>query len=262
MELFTRGNKSSAVELPVINFCNIHTQRLLNKGTPKELIYNLEEYKTEISSKVKWHETHKDSEHVPTTVSDVKELENLEFPVIAKPDNRFSGQGIIKIDTLEDAKDMDLSDFEVFSEKIDISEEHRIMMWRGEPVMWVQRVHGNKETKEMTKKKEDKLLFNYVLKDLKNMSENWQPVFDEMAKAHKSLDIYSIDLMVDKEGKPWVVEMSSEFAPLYGVMSFYYKKVYQDHYGKKLNPNDEAQVNMYQKKDIETTINFDKQRFK
>lgn len=261
MELFTKGNEPMKANMPVINFCNIHTQRLLDAGTSKELIYNPKEKKMEIASKVKWHETHKDSKHVPKTVSDAKDLDQLEFPIIAKPDNRYSGQGIIKIDTLEEAKDMDLSDFEVFSEKIDIDEEHRIMMWRGEPVMWVQRVHGNKETKEMTKKKEDKLLFKYVLKDLKKMPEDWNPVFEEMAEAHKGLDIYSIDLMVDTDGKPWVVEMSSEFAPLYGVMAHFYKKVYQDYYDKKLHSSDEAQIDMYQKKDINSTIEFDKKRF-
>jgi hypothetical protein len=67
--------------------------------------------------------------------------------------------------------------------------------------------------------------------------------------------------MVDSDEKPWVVEMSSEFAPLYGVMAQFYKKVYQDYYGKKLNPSDEAQIDMYQKKDVDTTINFDKKRF-
>jgi hypothetical protein len=261
MELFTKGNKPKVADLPVINFCNIHTERLLDAGTSKELIYNPKEEKMKIASKVKWHATHKDSNNVPKTVSDAKDLDQLEFPIIAKPDNRYSGQGIIKIDTFKEAKDMDLSDFEVFSEKIDIDEEHRIMMWRGEPVMWVQRVHGNKETKEMTKKKEDKLLFKYVLKDLKKMPEDWNPVFEEMAEAHKDLDIYSIDLMVDTDGKPWVVEMSSEFAPLYGVMAQFYKKVYQDYYDKKLHSSDEAQIDMFQKKDIDSTIEFDKKRF-
>jgi hypothetical protein len=260
-ELFSKGDDAFKATMPVINFCNIHTQRLLDAGTPKDLIYNPKEKKQEIASKVKWHETHKDSEFVPKTVSDAKDLDKLEFPIIAKPDNRFSGMGIVKIDSLEDAKDMDLSDFEVFSEKIDIDEEHRIMMWRGEPVMWVQRVHGNKETKEMTKKKEDKLFFKYVLKDLSKMPKEWNEPFQEMNKAHEGLDIYSIDLMVDTDGKPWVVEMSSEFAPLYGVMAIIYKKVYQDYYGKKLHSADEAQIDMYQKKDIDTTINFDKKRF-
>lgn len=260
-ELFSKGDDAFKATMPIINFCNLHTQRLLDAGTPKELIYNPKEKKMEIASKVKWHETHKGSEFVPKTVSDAKDLDKLKFPIIAKPDNRFSGMGIVKIDSLEDAKDMDLSDFEVFSEKIDIDEEHRIMMWRGEPVMWVQRVHGNKETKEMTKKKEDKLLFKYVLKDLSKMPKEWNEPFQEMNEAHEGLDIYSIDLMVDTDGKPWVVEMSSEFAPLYGVMAFFYKKVYQDYYGKKLHSTDDAQIDMYQKKDIDTTINFDKKRF-
>jgi hypothetical protein len=261
MQLFTKGDEPMKANMPVINFCNIHTQRLLDAGTPKELIYNPKEKKMEIASKVKWHETHKDSKHVPKTTSDAKDLDQLKFPIIAKPDNRYSGQGIIKIDTLQKANGMDLSDFEVFSEKIDIDEEHRIMMWRGEPVMWVQRVHGNKETKEMTKKKEDKLLFEYVLKDLSKMPKEWNEVFQEMNEAHKGLDIYSIDLMVDTDGKPWVVEMSSEFAPLYGVMALLYKKVYQDYYDKKLHSTDDAQIDMYQKKDIDSTIGFDKKRF-
>ena len=82
-----------------------------------------------------------------------------------------------------------------------------------------------------------------------------------MNEAHENLDLYSIDLMVDTDGKPWVVEMSSEFAPLYGVMAPFYKKVYQDYYGKKLNPTDEKEVDTYQQKDITSTIDFDKKRF-
>ena len=261
MQLFTKGDQPFKSDMPVINFCNIHTQRLLDAGTPKDLIYNPKEKKMEIASKVKWHETHKDSKHVPKTVSEPEDLDQLKFPIIAKPDNRYSGMGIQKFDTLEDAKKADLEDFEVFSEKIDIDEEHRIMMWRGEPVMWVQRVHGNKETKEMTKKKEDKLFFKYVLKNLDKLPEEWNEVFQEMNEAHENLDLYSIDLMVDTDGKPWVVEMSSEFAPLYGVMAPFYKKVYQDYYGKKLNSTDSTEIDTYQKKDIDSTINFDKKRF-
>ena len=261
MTLFTKGDEPHKSQLPVINFCNIHTKRLLDAGTPKELIYNPKEKKMEIASKVKWHKTHKDSKVVPKTVTDAEDLDQLKFPIIAKPDNRYSGMGIVKFDTLEAAKKEDLEDFEVFSEKIDIAEEHRIMMWRGEPVMWVQRVHGNKETKEMTKKKEDKLHFKYVLKNIDKMPETWNEVFQEMNEAHEGLDIYSIDLMIDTDGKPWVVEMSSEFAPLYGVMALLYKKVYQDYYGKKLHSTDIEQIDMYQKKDIKSTINFDKKRF-
>ena len=261
MTLFSKGDKPFKADMPVINFCNLHTQRLLDLGTPEDLIYNPKAKKQEISSKVRWHEIHKDSKFVPKTVSEPEDIDQLKFPIIAKPDNRYSGMGIQKFDTLEDAKKADLSDFEVFSEKIDIDEEHRIMMWRGEPQMWVQRVPADDKTKNMDKSTDEKLKFNYVLKKMEDMPEEWQPVFDEFAEAHKDLDIYSVDLMVDTDGKPWVVEMSSEFAPLYGVMAFFYKKVYQDYYGKKLNPQDEAQVDMYREKDIEGTISTDRKRF-
>ena len=262
MELFTKGNEPRKVDLPVINFCNIHTSRLLDAGTPKELIYNPEEEKMKIASKVKWHGLHKDSDHVPKTVLDGSKINQLKFPIIAKPENRFSGQGIMKFDTIEDAKEANLTDFEVFSEKINIAEEYRIMMWRGEPQMWVHRVPANDKTKTMVKLKDEKLKFDYVLQNIEEIPKEWKPVFEEFAAKHKSLDIYSVDLMVDTDGKPWVVEMSSEFAPLYGVMAFFYKKVYQDYYSKKLHPSDEKQIDMYQKKDIESTIKFDKKRFK
>ena len=36
MQLFTKGNEPIKADMPVINFCNIHTQRLLDAGTPKE----------------------------------------------------------------------------------------------------------------------------------------------------------------------------------------------------------------------------------
>ena len=261
MELFTKGNEPKKATLPVINFCNIHTQRLLDAGTPKELIYNPEEKKMEIASKVKWHKTHAGSKYVPKTVLDANEIDQLKFPIIAKPENRYSGQGIQKFDTLEAAKEADLSKFEVFSEKIDIAEEHRIMMWRGEPQMWVHRIPADDKTKNMDKSTDEKLKFNYVLKKVEDIPQEWQIVFNEFAEVHKDLDIYSVDLMIDTDGKPWVVEMSSEFAPLYGVMAFFYKKVYQDYYGKKLNPADEAQINMYQEKDIEGTIKTDRKRF-
>jgi hypothetical protein len=49
--------------------------------------------------------------------------------------------------------------------------------------------------------------------------------------------------------------------PLYGVMSYYYKKVFEDFYGKKLNKEEESQIDMLQQKDVEATINFDQKRF-
>ena len=43
MTLFTRGVDSYAAKLPVVNYCNIHMQRMIKAGTPQDLIYNKEE---------------------------------------------------------------------------------------------------------------------------------------------------------------------------------------------------------------------------
>jgi hypothetical protein len=58
-----------------------------------------------------------------------------------------------------------------------------------------------------------------------------------------------------------VIEMSSEFAPIYGVMAILYKKVYEDYYKNPLSKADVAQIDMYHKKDIDATVNSDKERF-
>jgi hypothetical protein len=262
MKLFTRGDKSYRADLPVVNYCNIHTRRLIKAGTPEELVYNPEQAKMRIASKVDWHGIHAGSPHLPKTVTDAEQIEELQFPIIAKPENRYSGQGIVKFDSLEEAKGADLSQFAVFSEQIQIAEEHRIPVWRGQPLMWMQRVPANRKTREMDKKADEKLRFNYVLKDLKGMPAEWKDVISEVAEKHKDLDFYSVDLAIDEADKPWVIEMSSEFIPLFGVTALIYDRVYQDHYGRPLSDADAARLEEYRKKDIQATIEMDPDRFR
>jgi hypothetical protein len=261
MKLFTRGDKSYRADLPVVNYCNIHTRRLIKAGTPEELVYNPEQAKMRIASKVDWHGIHAGSPHLPKTVTDTEELEELQFPIIAKPENRYSGRGIVKFDSLKEVKGADLSQFAVFSEQIDIAEEHRIPVWRGQPLMWMQRVPANRKTREMDKEADEKLWFNYVLKDLKGLPAEWNEVISDMAEKHRDLDFYSVDLAIDEAGKPWVIEMSSEFAPLFGVTALIYDRVYQDHYGRPLSDADAARLEEYRKRDIQATIEMDPDRF-
>ena len=35
MNLFTRGDRSYRADIPVVNYCNIHTRRLIKAGTPE-----------------------------------------------------------------------------------------------------------------------------------------------------------------------------------------------------------------------------------
>ncbi len=259
-KIFTKDDDPKSVSGPVLNYCNIHTERLTKTGYDEKLIYNKYDAKMGVASKKEWHKLHEDSDYVPKTVSDPKDLDQLKFPIIAKPDNRYSGLGIVKFDKLEDCEGADLTKFTVFNEKIDIKEEHRIFTWRGEPIMWVQRVAANDDTKNMTKAADDKLKFNYVLKQ-KSVPESWLSVFKEFYGKHTDLDIYTIDVMVDQDDKPWIVEMSSEPGVPFGVMGLYYKKLYEDYYGKPLSKEAEAKVDKYIELDIKETIKSDPKRF-
>lgn len=259
-KIFTKNNNPKLVLGPVLNYCNIHTERLIKAGYNEKLIYNKYDAKMGVASKQEWHKLHKDSKYVPKTVLDPKYLDQLKFPIIAKPDNRYSGLGIVKFDSLEDCKKADLSKFTVFNEKVDIKEEHRIFTWRGEPIMWVQRVAANEDTKNMTKKTDDKLEFNYVLKKTP-VPESWLSVFKEFYDKHQDLDVYTMDVMVDQDNKPWIVEMSSEPGVPFGVMGLYYKKIYEDYYGKPLSKKNEAKLDEYIELDIKETIKSDSKRF-
>lgn len=262
MDIFTKGSESSLVEgVPIINYSNIHTERLLNKGTKEELIYNKVDAKYRVAKKRDWYKLHSDSPYIPLTVYNKNELEALSFPIIAKPDNRYSGLGIVKFETIEDAKSADLSSFTIFSEKKEIVEEHRIVMWRGEAIDWFERKAADDSTKHMDVKKNEKLRFNYILRDIKDMPKDWNECFEPFVKEHSDLDFYSMDLAIDKNGKKWIIEMSSEFGTPFGVMGKLYKRVFEDFYGRPMNPDDSKQIDAFIYKDIQATLAADFERF-
>lgn len=260
MPLFTKGDESRPFDMPVINYCNVHTKRLVKAGQPEDSIYNAYDAKMGVASKSDWHNKHADCEFVPKTATSVEEAKNLKFPIIAKPDNRYSGLGIVKFDTVEDFEKADHSKFSTYSEKIDIDSEHRIFLWRGEPIMWVHRDPADKDTVNMTKDAQDKLKFNYAMIK-QDPPKEWMDVCDYFTNKHKNLDIYTVDFMIDKDGKPWVVEMSSEAGPIFGVMGQYYKKVYEDYYGKSLSKGASSIIDEYIEKDTKTTIKSNPKRF-
>jgi hypothetical protein len=112
----------------------------------------------------------------------------------------------------------------------------------------------------MSKAADDKLKFNYKMIK-QDPPKEWMDVCQEFTAKHKDLDIFTVDFMIDKDGKPWVVEMSSEAGVPFGVMGHYYKKVYQDYYGSALSKGAVAILDEYIKKDIDATIKSDPKRF-
>jgi D-alanine-D-alanine ligase-like ATP-grasp enzyme len=185
------------------------------------------------------------------TVLDKNGIKDLKFPIVAKPDNEHSGLGIQVFKSKEELDDADLSKFSSFSEKIDIKEEHRFFVWRGEMIQWTQRKPMDDETADIAKKNPDQETnFSYILRN-EQPSDDVKKVIAYFSEAHGDLDFYAIDLAETKDGKIYVFEMNSEPGALFGVMALVYQRIYQDWYEKTISDDTVQLLKDFRQKDIE-----------
>lgn len=262
-KLITKEDKrAGGIDMPVLNYSNWNTERLLEAGYNPELVYNSIEAKEKVSSKKAWHMMHEDSPYLPNSVYSYKDIiKNLSFPVVAKPDNRYAGQGIVVFEKPTDLnKGIQMEQFSIFSEMIDIKEEFRVFCWRGEPIRIVHRVPANEETEKLTKDPTEKLKFNYELGDKTPLDAH--EAIREFNDKHSDLDFYTVDFARAKDGKLYVIEMSSEPGPVFGVLGEVYKRIYVDHYGQEMTPTTYEQIDNWIQQDIDATIASDPDRFK
>jgi len=259
-KLLTKEEKAEPTDMPVFNYANWKIEKMIADGWDPELVYNKIEAKERVSSKVDWHKLHEGSEFIPKVAYDAEGLKDLEFPIVAKPDNRYAGQGIVVFKTQEDVDNADLKQFEVFSEKINIKEEFRLFCWRGEPLMLLKRIAADEKTKTLDKDVDDKLKFNYE----KQPGGSHKPFSDlivEFAGVHEDLDFYTMDVVIDEDDKPFIIEMSSEPGPIYGILSYVYGYIYEDFYGEALLPETKKIIDTYIKEDVDQLIKSEKGRF-
>jgi len=261
-KLITKDDKNvKPSEMPVFNYSNWKVEKMIEDGYKPELICNSIDAKQRVSSKKEWHKLHENSDFTPNVAFDKDGIQDLNFPVIAKPDNKYAGQGIVVFKKPEDITDVNLEEFSVFSEKIDIKDEIRIFCWKGRVLMQVYRVPANDATKTLSKNPDDKLKFNYELSNDKITTE-LSEVVQEFSRVHEDLSFYSIDVAVAEDGKPYVIEMSSEPGPIFGVMGHVYREMYADYFKESIAYEANKMIDTYIKEDIDATVNSDRERFK
>jgi len=203
---------------------------------------------------------HEGSIYTPKTVYNAKDISSLKFPIVAKPDNRYAGKGIMVFRSIDDVKGIQMEEFSVFSEKIDIVEEFRVFCWKGEAISLMYRVPANDETEGLTKDKDDKLQFNYEL-STDMPADDTREAIKEFSEAHKDLDFYTIDFARSKD-KLYVIEMSSEPGPCFGVLGDVYKRMYMDFYNAGPDANMFKEIDKFIVEDIDATVASDSKRFK
>jgi len=239
-------------DLPIIYYGGWSPKCSLDFIKKHELIldemYNQPKYIEMSASKIKFAEMFNGRSWLPKTVFSKEEALNgdVGFPVIAKISDGHAGLGIKKFETKEELKSEPKSfelrgeqrSFDLFSQYIDIEKEYRAVFFQDKCFLVNQRVLTFEDEKSVeTKKLNEKIKFIYVNQDFEKIPKDFmsdiQKIADDIQKTVK-LDLWALDVVADKDGKLWVLEINSAIGLQADKMCYFYKTVYEDFYGKKL----------------------------
>ena len=218
--------------IPVLNFIEdneLVSKLVSEKRIDKQDLYNDPKDSALVSDKKVFHETFKEKSFVPKTVFSVKDALKLKFPVIAKPAQGKSAEGIKKFETPEELESSN-EKFDVFSEMIDIEKEFRCFCFRDQIVELNQRlkIEGSKDFLKDTKTTTD---FYY-----KKVNPEQYELREEMSRLLKEcrslvdLDFFSVDFAETPNGKLYLIEMNSRTGMGVDKMVELYKLIHKDYY--------------------------------
>tara|TARA_B100001093_G_C26858367_1_gene1028571 strand:+ start:4498 stop:5526 length:1029 start_codon:yes stop_codon:yes gene_type:complete len=211
-------------------------------GISEDVMYNLPEPMKVSGNKSDFYKMFSDSDFICKTVYKREDTKDLQFPVIAKPDDGHSGVGIEIFDNYEDLE-KSKGKFENYSEAKDLDREFRVLLMNEKPVLVHERVSmGENEIKD--KKSNEQTEFTYVDQDISKL--DFMDKVDEICKTVREklkLGLWSIDLMVDKGGDCWVAEINSASGMAADKMARVYVMVYEDFYDEKLPQEFKNQLN-------------------
>lgn len=238
-------------DLPVLNYDTKTLQKMIKAGAIRDnQVYNKREAKYKVASKSSFYAAHAKSDYIIPTVLDPKDIQKLQFPVVAKPDSNHSGLGIKVFEKPEDMDKVDLSKFTSFSEKIKIKEEHRFFIWRSEVIQWTEREPMDEGTKDIAKKAADKETnFSYILRN-ETPGPEFLKCIAYFGDYHSDLDFYAVDIAKTEDNKIYVFELNSEPGALFGVMALVYERIYEDWYETQLSVETTEMLKKFRQEDI------------
>lgn len=213
---------------------------LKNKGINNDNLYNKRELLPISGDKIKFAKAAAKFDWLPKTCFSKEDAVNgdVGFPVIAKIKDGHSGLGIQKFDTaeeLEASKDK----FDIFCQFIDFAREYRVMFCRDKIFIINERVPRIEDDRSIkTKTADEKISFTYVYQDQNKVDpkfiENVLSICKDV-KTFLDLDLWALDIVVDKKGKMWIMETSSATGLGSVKMCEVYKAMYEDFYGEPLS---------------------------
>jgi hypothetical protein len=218
--------------VPVLNFTedNHLVQLMLEKGAvDSKSLYNHPQRSSLVSDKVIFHKTFLGCDFIPLTVFSSQEVSKLKFPVIAKPAQGKSAEGIQKFESHEDLKSSTLK-FDLFSEMIDLKREFRCFCFRDKILEINERikVEGSQDFLSKADAKTD-FYYKEILPEEYENIEKLKEILD-ICRNLVNLEFFSLDFAETSNGDLYVIEMNSRTGMGVEKMVDLYESIYKDFY--------------------------------
>ena len=224
-------------DLPILTYNSKVTQRLLEDGLIKEKnIYNHPKHIKKSGSKAEFHKLVEGDENIPKTCDNTDSaIEEIGFPMIAKPAEGHSGIGIVVLKDQEAWDGADHSKLDVYSEYIDKKSEHRLITFKGKPFFWMQREPMNDKAKTGKGDGDEQMEFKYIKKDINRIPQKFKDLVEKFGKIFKDLPYICFDVMEDKDGKLFIIETNSQPGVPYDSTIQIYRQLFRDFNGRDVN---------------------------
>jgi hypothetical protein len=246
-------------DYPVLTYHSDTVNKLIKAGKiKKENVYNHPDHISKSGSKEEFHKLVGEDENIPKTVYSKNDaLEQLEFPIIAKPAEGHSGKGIQIINKPDLMEDVDEKIFDTFSEYIDKKEEHRFINFKGKPIFWMERTPLNEKAKTGKGSAKSEMEFGYAKRSLSDLPEDYRKVLERFCKIYEDLPYMCFDVMKGKNEKVYIIESNSQPGVPFDSTVEAYKHIYEDFYKKPLDKKSLTKLEEYANAMIEKTLKKD-----
>ena len=249
-------------DYPILTYNSGITQKLLDEGLiKKENVYNLPEFIKQSGSKAEFHKLVEGDENIPKTAHNEKEALKIGFPLIGKPAKGHSGLGI---QIFKDQKSWDSADhskFDVYSEYVDKSTEHRLITFKGKPFFWMERQPMNDKAKSGKGKGDERMEFKYIKRDITKIPNKFIKLVEKFGKIFSDLPYICFDVMEDQEGKLYVIESNSQPGVPFDSTAQAYRQIFKDFYGRDIESKSDAELTRLSEYMINKTLELDPKRF-
>ena len=246
-------------DYPVLTYHSDTVNKLIKAGKiKKENVYNHPDHISKSGSKEEFHKLVGEDKNIPKTVYSKNDaLEQLEFPIIAKPAEGHSGKGIQIINKPDLMEDVDEKIFDTFSEYIDKKEEHRFINFKGKPIFWMERTPLNEKAKTGKGSAKSEMEFGYAKRSLDDLPEDYRKVLERFCKIYEDLPYMCFDVMKGKNEKVYIIESNSQPGVPFDSTVEAYKHIYEDFYKKPLDKESLTKLEEYANAMIEKTLKKD-----